>query len=328
MPHLMSEPSSPKNHVPSKVPSAPDMPINHQISLRSRLAFYTNEFPKAHLSRLRKGFKAFRRPISTMLRLNLSPPPWSVTFVDGTCGQYLDRDSVFQAARGVLFSTLLTEWVCRETGIRITLHGCDYEILSNNEYSWLPVGDRTVVDVGANVGDSTLYFAARGAAKVYAFEPFPGVYKLALENLKLNAEVTSKSKIVLVNQGVGRPRVIRLATDANGTLGTPATEEAKSGRLVPITSLEAILQSYAIENPVLKMDCEGCEYEALLDATRATVRQFSHIQLEYHYWPDLLVQCLEQFGFEVRYTRPRYSFNRDAADNPRMMAGQIYAVRR
>ncbi|WOE50948.1 FkbM family methyltransferase [Sulfuracidifex metallicus] len=44
-----------------------------------------------------------------------------------------------------------------------------------------------VVDIGANIGDSAIYFALKGASHVYAFEPLPSVYKVALENIKLNS---------------------------------------------------------------------------------------------------------------------------------------------
>lgn len=57
-----------------------------------------------------------------------------------------------------------------------------------------------VVDIGANVGDSSLYFAAKGASHVYAFEPLPLAYAVALENIKLNH---LENKITLCNGAVG-----------------------------------------------------------------------------------------------------------------------------
>ena len=54
---------------------------------------------------------------------------------------------------------------------------------------------RDVIDVGANVGDSALYFILHGARKVIAVEPLPNVAKCAEENLRLN-DVADKMKIV------------------------------------------------------------------------------------------------------------------------------------
>jgi FkbM family methyltransferase len=53
-------------------------------------------------------------------------------------------------------------------------------------YKSLSVKDRVVVDVGAFVGDSAIYFTLKGARKVIAIEPHPGAYKEMLDNIRLN----------------------------------------------------------------------------------------------------------------------------------------------
>jgi len=45
---------------------------------------------------------------------------------------------------------------------------------------------RDVIDVGANAGDTALYFVLHGARKVIAVEPLPNVARCAEKNLKLN----------------------------------------------------------------------------------------------------------------------------------------------
>jgi FkbM family methyltransferase len=54
---------------------------------------------------------------------------------------------------------------------------------------------RDVIDVGANVGDSALYFLLNGARKVIAVEPLPNVAKCAEENVKLSG-ATDKVKVI------------------------------------------------------------------------------------------------------------------------------------
>ena len=68
------------------------------------------------------------------------------------------------------------------------------------QYGWLDVKGKDVIDIGANVGDSAIYFALKGAKHVYAFEPYPYSYKIALKNVKLNY---LQSKITLLNEGCG-----------------------------------------------------------------------------------------------------------------------------
>ncbi|AYN75621.1 FkbM family methyltransferase [Saccharolobus solfataricus] len=61
------------------------------------------------------------------------------------------------------------------------------------------VKNREVVDVGANIGDTPIWFSINGARHVYAFEPLPEIYSLALENIKLNG---IEDKINIINAGV------------------------------------------------------------------------------------------------------------------------------
>jgi FkbM family methyltransferase len=41
---------------------------------------------------------------------------------------------------------------------------------------------------------------------------------------------------------------------------------------------------------LLKMDCEGCEYDAILNSKR--LGELRQIQMEYHYGPERLVETL------------------------------------
>ncbi|MGC9178548.1 MAG: hypothetical protein ACP5G6_09135, partial [Conexivisphaera sp.] len=41
------------------------------------------------------------------------------------------------------------------------------------DYHWLSVEGRRVLDVGASIGDTAIYFSLRGAMEVVAFEPYP-----------------------------------------------------------------------------------------------------------------------------------------------------------
>ena len=51
-------------------------------------------------------------------------------------------------------------------------------------YDFCDVNGRYVVDVGANIGASAIYFATKGAKKVLAFEPFPYSCRAMNETLR------------------------------------------------------------------------------------------------------------------------------------------------
>lgn len=54
---------------------------------------------------------------------------------------------------------------------------------------------------------------------------------------------------------------------------------------------------------MLKMDCEGGENDSILSASEDTLRNFSHIMVEYHYWYKNLKRKLEKGSFNVSVTR-------------------------
>jgi hypothetical protein len=74
---------------------------------------------------------------------------------------------------------------------------------------------------------------------------------------------------------------------------------------VPSTSLDAIFAEREIEQcDLLKMDCEGAEYEILFAASDDTLRRIRRIVLEYHDWVVPfghrdLARMLRERGFEV-----------------------------
>jgi len=45
------------------------------------------------------------------------------------------------------------------------------ENLIYEQYKILGVSNKDVIDIGANIGDTAIYFAVKGARHVYAFEP-------------------------------------------------------------------------------------------------------------------------------------------------------------
>lgn len=47
------------------------------------------------------------------------------------------------------------------------------ETFLEQPYGILDVKGRDVVDVGAYIGDTALYFRLKGAKRIYAFEPYP-----------------------------------------------------------------------------------------------------------------------------------------------------------
>lgn len=182
------------------------------------------------------------------------------------------------------------------------------------DYKWLKPKGNIVIDIGANIGDSPTYFASKGATKVIALEPFPYSYRLATENISNNGY---KEKIVLLNAGYGKDGEINVEDKLTGT--GDELVPSKEGIRIKIFSLKTLLNIYNIDSAILKMDCEGCEYN-LLDEDNDTLAKFNRMQIEYHYGYEKLKNRLEEAGFKLKYTEPVLG-----ADNENMHMGYIYA---
>ena len=192
------------------------------------------------------------------------------------------------------------------------------------QYKWLDVKGKEVIDIGANVGDSAIYFALNGAKHVYAFEPYPYSYNIANKNIRLNE---LQDMVTLVNQGCSGEKAVIKIKSAYQNFGGTDLKSFEDGKEIKITTLSEIIKNFNIRYPaVLKIDCEGCEYEILLNAKVSDLKKFKQIQIEYHYGYLNLKRKLEEAGFKVTQLYPIFHFNTEA-DNNKMFLGFIYAVR-
>jgi FkbM family methyltransferase len=170
-----------------------------------------------------------------------------------------------------------------------------FEIFIHGEYDSLDVKDRDVIDVGAFVGDSAIYFALKGAKRVIAVEPHPGAFAEMLENIKLNK---MENIIIPVNAGLAS-KSGKVCVD---------TKSAYHGLGDCINAVSAVMLGELISrfgvdpgNAVLKMDCEGCEYDVILNDYEH-IRMFKELVFEYHPYivnkplDDLLNMLSRDFG--------------------------------
>ena len=192
----------------------------------------------------------------------------------------------------------------------------DAAIFLEGHYDSLPVNGKTVIDLGANIGDSAIYFTSRGAKKVVGIEPHPKNYEIAKKNIDINQ---LSNKIHLIHAGCSSESRM-MTINPNTESGIRARlDESKEGMKIPIITLKEILNDIGGETAVLKIDCEGCEYEVILKASKSLLQKFCNIIIEYHYGYKNLKKKLEDCGFQVTVTEPRYTLD------TKMYIGFLYA---
>jgi FkbM family methyltransferase len=170
-----------------------------------------------------------------------------------------------------------------------------------------------LVDIGANVG--TFALAAAGAfpqAPIICLEPEPKAYAFLEQNVRRN-RLPQVRTINTACGGSSGERILyarRLQMNAPTALSTLYTADNYGSEfvreaMVPVISLDRLFGEYEINNcGMLKLDCEGSEYEILLNASRDTLTRIRHIAMEYHvgltgHEPNELVQWLGECGFSV-----------------------------
>jgi FkbM family methyltransferase len=171
----------------------------------------------------------------------------------------------------------------------------------------VPVADGwTVVDVGAGIGDFAI-LAARGHpnTRVFAFEPFPESFALLQENLRLNGVANVQALPEAIGGQTGTLG-LDLSSGEPLQFSTESAAERGEALSVPCLSLADAFQKLGLTRcDLLKLDCEGAEYEILFRTPDPVLAQIEHIVMEYHegvtrYGSRDLVEYLTGKGFGVQ----------------------------
>ena len=182
------------------------------------------------------------------------------------------------------------------------------EIFESNTYLQNVQGF-VVIDIGASTGDSSIYFAMKGAKEIYGVEPMEESFDIATYNINVN---NLGAKIHLINAALydkaGKTELTVSSQNPNAN-SINLTETVKkygmnfdSKRTVETISLKNIVYQFSLKKiGLLKMDCEGCEYVVLQSIEDDILSLVDNIVLEYHDGIKFLADLLERKGYNVSY---------------------------
>ena len=162
-----------------------------------------------------------------------------------------------------------------------TLAGTIAVVFIRQEYGALQQM-RTIVDIGANMGAFAVYAALScPSARIFCYEPIRGNFEVLTQNIRINGideRVTAIQRAVASTSG---SRVISLGSSPlHSLVRGPEGAERQS---VSCTTLSEIIEDHKLDEiDLLKMNCEGAEYEILESCPAPELRRVIRIRLEYH----------------------------------------------
>ncbi len=187
--------------------------------------------------------------------------------------------------------------------------------------------NKIVLDIGAECGDTALYYANLGA-KVYSFEPIKNNFNSFQENLKLNPNLSKK--ITAINAAIGRDGKVKFylnpeAPDTGASFVYNKYDTPSFTTTVDGFSLKSALKKFGIEHvDLMKMDCKGCEFfltkEDLVNVDKVKIEylvQSKDKQLEN------LIEVLESAGFQNII----YKINPEQKASNKVL-GHIYGIKK
>ena len=184
------------------------------------------------------------------------------------------------------------------------------EIFFQNSYNLdhiqLSPGD-IVIDIGANIGILSIYLALKFQVKVLAFEPLPSNYAYLKKNIEENKAYTVYPFPLAVT-GDGRFLELRCMTENLGGANAYVTNEQPfmTAQASSIT-LQHIFDSFSLDKvKLLKIDCEGGEYEIFQSTPQKYLKRIEYLIGEFHHLfgtedpKPLLEQCRQIFGNKMQ----------------------------
>ena len=140
------------------------------------------------------------------------------------------------------------------------------------------VQGHSVLDLGANIGNHSLYFAMEADARnVFSFEPVPFTFDILKKNIAING---LEDRVELHNCGIGAQESRAVAGHSwPRNIGSTELDLADDGDIV-VKPLDAF--DLPSDISLIKVDVEGMEEEVIYGAEKILSEQHPDIMMEIH----------------------------------------------
>ena len=160
-----------------------------------------------------------------------------------------------------------------------------------------------VIDIGGNIGTFSILAARRiRGVKVYTYEPFEENFLMLNDNIALNG---LNHKIKPFNFAIGGTNCYKtIFWQRYGGLSNLYEKKGHKLRIRMITLQDVFEENEISICDLLKLDCEGAEYEILYATSKEIFNRIRRISMEFHEQFGTgkgveLKSYLEKHGFQV-----------------------------
>jgi len=233
-----------------------------------------------------------------------------------------------------IFGLSKNETVCKlRNGMKFIIRSNSFdmrmikEVFIHKPYHHLKInkGD-VVVDIGAHIGTFSIMAGHKTEelGKVYAYEPVPNTFDILKRNIYINSlqNIVHSYKFGISDKKGKKEFYIFKKDDKplfhsssfyqeqSGVIGATVSEKIE----VECITLEDIFESNGLDRiDMLKMDCEGEEYNLLFNTTNEYLKRIDRMCIEYHdYLPTKynhrdLINYLSELKYDVLHEVPKNS---------------------
>ncbi len=184
------------------------------------------------------------------------------------------------------------------------------EIWVDKDYDMPLKNPKVILDVGANIGGASIFFSKLyPQSKIYAYEPAKFTYQVLLDNLRLN----NIKNVFPIRQAIAGKsgKLAFYVHEASGLSSLFSSRVNMVKTTVSAISLANVFKNHAISKcDLLKMDCEGAEYDILSNTSVDILKKVKNMIIEYHdsityHHHGELIELLTRRGFMVKI-KPHY----------------------
>ena len=141
-----------------------------------------------------------------------------------------------------------------------------------------------VIDAGACWGDTALYFASRGASRVFSFEFIPSNLQIFNRNMALNPHCAER--ITCMEHALWESSGMEMSFEDGGPSSRVAAAGVYADSVTTLSIDEMVRQQQLKSLDFIKMDIEGAEMPALKGAAESIRRFKPKLAISVYHKPD------------------------------------------